>query len=137
MTPECFGKVLRDGVAKGELAFTAKADVEVVTEQYSKAFEAAFSFVAELNYAALRWSDEQMKSLAQAITYAREHGGLTLCNEVDVTDNDASEAGLLALIDALAGAGCLLDARSNHLWSKAGEAAVRKAAEDNNVKVYL
>eukprot|EP00969_Alexandrium_andersonii_P127113 5618300-Alexandrium_andersonii.AAC.1 len=64
----------------------ARSASQVVAEQYSKAFEAAFSKVTNLSYSSLTWSDEQMKSLAQAITYAREHGGLTLCNEVDVTD---------------------------------------------------
>lgn len=50
MTPPKFDKCLREGVARGEIAFTAKADLDLVCDQYREAFNAAFSETVELNY---------------------------------------------------------------------------------------
>ena len=66
ITPEAFGRLMRERVASGELRFTARADMEAVIAQYTMGFEVAFDglgnngTVASVGYINLGWTDAEV-----------------------------------------------------------------------------
>ena len=76
MAPDAFLTMLRSGVEAGRIKFTAKGDVEVVGRIYERAFTEEMAVVTKLYYNGLGWGDEQVESLAAALTYAHAKGGL-------------------------------------------------------------
>mmetsp|Transcript_42854 Transcript_42854/g.113487 ORF Transcript_42854/g.113487 Transcript_42854/m.113487 type:complete len:130 (-) Transcript_42854:78-467(-) len=79
LSPDAFAAHLRSCVERSELEFTAKADLDVVIEQYACGFVHAIE-----NYKAttgketiyfdlLKWSDEECDVLIDALRYSATH----------------------------------------------------------------
>uniref|UniRef100_A0A7S1LZN2 Uncharacterized protein n=1 Tax=Alexandrium catenella TaxID=2925 RepID=A0A7S1LZN2_ALECA len=103
MTPPKFDAMLRAGVERGEIAFTAKADLDFVIAQYEKAFLSAFSHTKTLMYQYLKWPDSHMLELAEALTYAREKDLLGNTSSVYAWGNECTDVGKNAVREALEG----------------------------------
>mmetsp|Transcript_50454 Transcript_50454/g.134926 ORF Transcript_50454/g.134926 Transcript_50454/m.134926 type:complete len:407 (-) Transcript_50454:318-1538(-) len=103
MTPPKFDETLRAGVANGEIAFTAKADLDFVINQYAAAFDTAFSETKDLMYQALKWPDEHICELAEALTYARENGLLQKTGTLRIWGNAWTDVGNKAVKKAIEG----------------------------------
>ena len=79
-SPVKIARELREGVASGDLGFTAAADLEMVVGLYEKGFVNAFSTYsmladgdAHIWYTHLSWTDEMAPAVVEAIAYAKEH----------------------------------------------------------------
>uniref|UniRef100_A0A7S1QVI3 Uncharacterized protein n=1 Tax=Alexandrium catenella TaxID=2925 RepID=A0A7S1QVI3_ALECA len=108
MTPERFGGLLRDGVRTGEIAFTARADGGLVVEQYRKAFHRAFAETRDLMYQTLKWPDDKILELAEALAYARAEGLLEKTSMVRIWGNAWTEVGRKAVEESIKGLGITL-----------------------------
>ena len=76
MVPAAFAVKLESGVATGEVGFTNKGDVPLVTGIYDKAFMTEMTKATELSYYGLQWDDAQGVQLCEALRHAHAHGGL-------------------------------------------------------------
>ena len=74
MSPAVFGANLRNAVQDGSLAFTANADMSIVTEQYQIGFIKAFEEYSDpwLGFAQ-PWDDAQGEVLLTSLKYAAEN----------------------------------------------------------------
>jgi len=89
-------------VASGEVKFTNKGDVSLVTGIYDEAFVSQMERATELVYAALRWDDAQGVALCEALRYAHAKGGLRKLKKLLLSYNklgDAFVTSLVALLD--------------------------------------
>ena len=102
MAPAAFAVKLESGVATGEVGFTNKGDVPLVTGIYDKAFMTEMTKATTLFYASLGWDDAQAVQLCEALRHAHAHGGL---RELKVLRLDSNKLGdgfvksLVALLD--------------------------------------
>ena len=104
MAPDAFLTMLRSGVEAGRIKFTAKGDVEVVGGIYDRSFTEEMAVATELSYGGLGWGDEQLESLAAALTFAHAKGGLRQVKVLYLFDNkEIGDDGVRALARALAG----------------------------------
>ena len=78
LSPVVFGERMRERVASGALAFTAKADQDFVVDQYDAGFIAAIDRVAAqedegyrcLNFRDQGWADAEAAQVVEALQYA-------------------------------------------------------------------
>ena len=63
MAPTAFAVKLESGVATGEVGFTNKGDVPLVTGIYDKAFMTEMTKATMLSYSMLRWNDAHTATL--------------------------------------------------------------------------
>jgi len=80
MSPDDFATQMREGIASGRLAFTAKADAEFVIDQYRKGFIAAYEGHTRIqkngpwiHMTNIGWGPDEGHTIARAIAYAEEH----------------------------------------------------------------
>merc|ERR1712147_428681 len=92
LSPEVLGKNLREGVENGTLAFTAKADLEVVVEQYRIGFIKAIEDWQGKNplFYDQPWDDEQGRTLLEALRYAAQHCNIQECIWIWMENNKFS-----------------------------------------------
>ena len=112
MAPAAFAVKLESGVATGEVGFTNKGDVPLVTGIYDKAFMTEMTKATELYYFRLGWDDAQGVQLCEALRHAHAHGGLRELKTLDLGSNklgDGFVTALVALLDegGLANVECL------------------------------
>ena len=74
IAPDAFHEKLKTGVDEGSIKFTNKGDVEVVARIYERAFLDEMSNAKNLYYPFLGWGDEEIKTLAAALTFAHSKG---------------------------------------------------------------
>jgi hypothetical protein len=76
MCPITFANEMRAGVERGDLAFTASADMEMVIRKYEQGFISAFDDIKRpraISFEWLGWSDNEVRVLISACSYAVEH----------------------------------------------------------------
>jgi len=104
MAPPDFAKLLDEGSQTRTITFTAgKADLDTVVNQYELAFEGAFKKTERLVFMFLGWSDEEIKELARALTYAKEKGFLNDTEDLNIQGNHHTPGGRAALQLAIKG----------------------------------
>jgi len=104
--PPAFMEELEGGVANGEVTFTNKGDVSLVSGIYDEAFVIQMERATELHYEGLGWDDAQGAALCEALRYAHAkggpRGGLRKLKELFLDGNrlgDAFVTSLVALVD--------------------------------------
>ena len=117
MAPTAFAVKLESGVATGEVGFTNKGDVPLVTGIYDKAFMTEMTKATELDYAVLEWDDAQGVQLCEALRHAHAHGGLWELEELHLRSNKLGDGFVTAFVALLDEGGLAnverLDLRSN------------------------
>ena len=101
MAPTAFAVKLESGVATGEVGFTNKGDVPLVTGIYDKAFMTEMTKATELSYALLRWDDAQGVQLCEALRHAHAHGGLRELKRLYLGGNKLGNGFVTALVALL------------------------------------
>ena len=101
MAPAAFAVKLESGVATGEVGFTNKGDVPLVTGIYDTAFMTEMTKATTLNYAALKWDDAQGVQLCEALRHAHAHGGLRELKALDLSFNKLGDGFVTALVALL------------------------------------
>ena len=102
MAPAAFAVKLESGVATGEVGFTNKGDVPLVTGIYDKAFMTEMTKATTLSYTHLGWDDAQGVQLCEALRHAHAHGGLRELKALELSYNklgDGFVTALAALLD--------------------------------------
>ena len=101
MAPAPFAVKLESGVATGEVGFTNKGDVPLVTGIYDKAFMTEMTKATTLNYKGLGWDDAQGVQLCEALRHAHAHGGLRELKELELHANKLGDGFVTALVALL------------------------------------
>ena len=101
MAPAAFAVKLESGVATGEVGFTNKGDVPLVTGIYDKAFMTEMTKATELVYAFLGWDDAQGVQLCEALRHAHAHGGLRELKRLMLGGNQLGDGFVKALVALL------------------------------------
>ena len=101
MAPTAFAVKLESGVATGEVGFTNKGDVPLVTGIYDKAFMTEMTKATELSYFGLKWDDTQGVQLCEALRHAHAHGGLRELNMLFLSDNKLGDGFVTAFVALL------------------------------------
>ena len=128
MAPTAFAVKLESGVATGEVGFTNKGDVPLVTGIYDKAFMTEMAKATELSYALLEWDDAQGVQLCEALRHAHAHGGLRELKELVLHSNKLGDGFVTALV-ALLDEGGLANVEELYLGSNAiSDAGMRELA---------
>jgi len=102
MAPNAFAEMLENGVQSGNIKFTNKGDVSLVSRIYGDAFNSAMEDVIELHYEGLEWADDAGVALIEALRYAHTHGGLKKLKLLNLYKNqlgDKTMTALAALLD--------------------------------------
>ena len=113
MAPAAFAVKLESGVATGEVGFTNKGDVPLVTGIYDKAFMTEMTKATRLDYGGLGWDDAQGVQLCEALRHAHAHGGLRELTMLYFSYNKLGDGFVTALV-ALLDEGSL--ANVERLW---------------------
>lgn len=101
MAPAAFAVKLESGVATGEVGFTNKGDVPLVTGIYDKAFMTEMTKATRLDYEMLRWDDAQGVQLCEALRHAHAHGGLRELKELALDGNKLGDGFVTAFVALL------------------------------------
>ena len=101
MAPAAFAVKLESGVATGEVGFTNKGDVPLVTGIYDKAFMTEMTKATELSYRGLRWDDAQGVQLCEALRHAHAHGGLWELKKLNIGNNKLGDGFVTAFVALL------------------------------------
>ena len=101
MAPAAFAVKLESGVATGEVGFTNKGDVPLVTGIYDKAFMTEMTKATELYYSMLEWDDAKGVQLCEALRHAHAHGGLRELKRLDLHNNKLGDGFVTALVALL------------------------------------
>ena len=101
MAPTAFAVKLESGVATGEVGFTNKGDVPLVTGIYDKAFMTEMTKATELSYYGLGWDDAQGVQLCEALRHAHAHGGLRELKALELTGNKLGDGFVTAFVALL------------------------------------
>ena len=117
MAPTAFAVKLESGVATGEVGFTNKGDVPLVTGIYDKAFMTEMTKATTLDYTDLEWDDAQGVQLCEALRHAHAHGGLRELKTLGLGDNKLGDGFVTAFVALLDEGGLAnvegLDLRNN------------------------
>ena len=128
MAPAAFAVKLESGVATGEVGFTNKGDVPLVTGIYDKAFMTEMTKATLLFYIGLWWDDTQGVQLCEALRHAHAHGGLRELKKLDLDFNKLGDGFVTALV-ALLDEGGLANVEQLSLYSNAiSDAGMRELA---------
>ena len=144
MAPAAFAVKLESGVATGEVGFTNKGDVPLVTGIYDKAFMTEMTKATVLIYAGLEWDDAQGVQLCEALRHAHAHGGLRELKTLELDRNKLGDGFVTAFVALLDEGGMAnvetLDLRVNAI-SDAGmrelAAAVARGGLPKCTKLWL
>ena len=101
MAPTAFAVKLESGVATGEVGFTNKGDVPLVTGIYDKAFMTEMTKATELSYYGVGWDDAQGVQLCEALRHAHAHGGLRELKALQLYSNKLGDGFVTALVALL------------------------------------
>ena len=101
MAPAAFAVKLESGVATGEVGFTNKGDVPLVTGIYDKAFMTEMTKAVGLVYPFLGWDDAQGVQLCEALRHAHAHGGLRELKALNLFFNKLGDGFVTALVALL------------------------------------
>ena len=101
MAPTAFAVKLESGVATGEVGFTNKGDVPLVTGIYDKAFMTEMTKATTLSYVGLQWDDAQGVQLCEALRHAHAHGGLRELKKLWLGQNKLGDGFVTALVALL------------------------------------
>lgn len=101
MAPAAFAVKLESGVATGEVGFTNKGDVPLVTGIYDKAFMTEMTKATTLDYTSLKWDDAQGVQLCEALRHAHAHGGLRELKTLRLGGNKLGDGFVTALVALL------------------------------------
>ena len=101
MAPAAFAVKLESGVATGEVGFTNKGDVPLVTGIYDKAFMTEMTKATALSYSGLEWDDAQGVQLCEALRHAHAHGGLRELKALWLHRNKLGDGFVTALVALL------------------------------------
>ena len=127
MAPTAFAVKLESGVATGEVGFTNKGDVPLVTGIYDKAFMTEMTKATELRYS-LEWDDAQGVQLCEALRHAHAHGGLRELKTLLLHSNKLGDGFVTALV-ALLDEGGLANVEWLNLYDNAiSDAGMRELA---------
>ena len=118
MAPAAFAVKLESGVATGEVGFTNKGDVPLVTRIYDTAFMTEMTKATKLQYWSLGWDDAQGVQLCEALRYAHAHGGLTKLTKLGLYGNKLGD-GFVTSFVALLDEGGLAGVEMLHLHNNA------------------
>ena len=128
MAPAAFAVKLESGVATGEVGFTNKGDVPLVTGIYDTAFMTEMNKATQLFYSHLGWDDAQGVQLCEALRHAHAHGGLRELKELWLGANKLGDAFVTALV-ALLDEGGLANVETLRLFGNAiSDAGTRELA---------
>ena len=128
MTPAAFAVKLESGVATGEVGFTNKGDVPLVTGIYDTAFMTEMTKATKLDYAILGWDDAQGVQLCEALRHAHAHGGLRELKTLGLYRNQLGDGFVTAFV-ALLDEGGLANVERLNLWRNAiSDAGMRELA---------
>ena len=128
MAPTAFAVKLESGVATGEVGFTNKGDVPLVTGIYDKAFMTEMTKATKLSYHGLQWDDAQGVQLCEALRHAHAHGGLRELKELNLSGNKLGDGFVTALV-ALLDEGGLTNVERLSLYGNAiSDAGMRELA---------
>ena len=128
MAPAAFAVKLESGVATGEVGFTNKGDVPLVTGIYDKAFMTEMTKATGLSYGALGWDDAQGVQLCEALRHAHAHGGLRELKVLRLSYNKLGDGFTTAFV-ALLDEGGLANVERLHLNGNAiSDAGMRELA---------
>ena len=128
IAPAAFAVKLESGVATGEVGFTNKGDVPLVTGIYDKAFMTEMTKATELYYSYLEWDDAQGVQLCEALRHAHAHGGLRELKTLRLRRNKLGDGFVTALV-ALLDEGGLANVEELYLGSNAiSDAGMRELA---------
>ena len=101
MAPAAFAVKLESGVATGEVGFTNKGDVPLVTGIYDKAFMTEMTKATQLRYYSLGWDGAQGVQLCEALRHAHAHGGLREVKELNLVGNKLGDGFVTAFVALL------------------------------------
>ena len=101
MAPTAFAVKLESGVATGEVGFTNKGDVPLVTGIYDKAFMTEMTKATQLVYMSLKWDDAQGVQLCEALRHAHAHGGLRELKRLVLARNKLGDGFVTAFVALL------------------------------------
>ena len=128
MAPAAFAVKLESGVATGEVGFTNKGDVPLVTGIYDKAFMTEMTKATGLSYDFLKWDDAQGVQLCEALRHAHAHGGLRELKTFNLQGNKLGDGFVTALV-ALLDEGGLANVETLRLYGNAiSDAGMRELA---------
>ena len=128
MAPAAFAVKLESGVATGEVGFTNKGDVPLVTGIYDTAFMTEMTKATGLDYPLLGWDDAQGVQLCEALRHAHAHGGLRELKTLYLSDNKLGDGFVTAFV-ALLDEGGLANVERLELWQNAiSDAGMRELA---------
>ena len=128
MAPTAFAVKLESGVATGEVGFTNKGDVPLVTRIYDTAFMTEMTKATKLQYWSLGWDDAQGVQLCEALRHAHAHGGLRELKALYLSGNKLGDGFVTALV-ALLDEGGLANVEELYLGSNAiSDAGMRELA---------
>ena len=101
MAPAAFAVKLESGVATGEVGFTNKGDVPLVTGIYDTAFMTEMTKATGLDYRGLKWDDAQGVQLCEALRHAHAHGGLRELKALWLNSNTLGDGFVTAFVALL------------------------------------
>ena len=128
MAPAAFAVKLESGVATGEVGFTNKGDVPLVTGIYDTAFMTEMTKATELWYMRLKWDDAQGVQLCEALRHAHAHGGLRKLKSLNLALIKLGDGFVTAFV-ALLDEGGLANVEELYLGSNAiSDAGMRELA---------
>ena len=128
MAPAAFAVKLESGVATGEVGFTNKGDVPLVTGIYDKAFMTEMTKATKLVYSGLQGDDAQGVQMREALRHAHAHGGLRELKKLHLASNTLGDGFVTALV-ALLDEGGLANVETLYLHSNAiSDAGMRELA---------
>ena len=97
MAPDAFRSMLEAGLADGTIRFTYETDRDAVGDIYEGAFMGQLREAPALHYDRLDWGDDEAVTLAAALAYAGQHGGLRDLEILQISHNQIGDRGMIAL----------------------------------------
>ena len=128
MAPAAFAVKLESGVATGEVGFTNKGDVPLVTGIYDKAFMTEMTKATQLVYGMLGWDDAQGVQLCEALRHAHAHGGLRELKALNLYSNQLGDGFVTALVALLDEGGLANVERLDLRYNAISDAGMRELA---------
>uniref|UniRef100_A0A7S3AR41 Uncharacterized protein n=1 Tax=Haptolina ericina TaxID=156174 RepID=A0A7S3AR41_9EUKA len=129
LTPPAFEEMIRQGLAGGTLVFGVSGDVDLVIERYREGFVRAFTNCSFISFKSMRWGDDEVILLTQAMEYAHANGGLGKLARLGLSGNLIGDKGCTALAKAFTVSGAFkelltVDLFSNKIGDAGGQALV-------------
>eukprot|EP00929_Paragymnodinium_shiwhaense_P086018 TRINITY_DN46493_c0_g1_i9.p1 TRINITY_DN46493_c0_g1~~TRINITY_DN46493_c0_g1_i9.p1 ORF type:complete len:335 (+),score=37.29 TRINITY_DN46493_c0_g1_i9:263-1267(+) len=101
VSPSVFSSMLARGVEDGEISFTKRGDVPLVSEIYKRAFVSQLRETTELNYFSFGWTDVEAEAFAEFLHSASTSEVGLRVHSIYLGLNHIGEHGMLCISDAL------------------------------------